>query len=124
MIQLRDLRIGNFILFSEDSSVFEVKEITETGLSVKNEIEEIWIDIFQFEPIPLTEEWLIKFGFKEKDRIYKNDRIEINMGNHGTVIIIGANGGYSIPVQGKGYSVHWLQNLYYALTGEELTTKQ
>lgn len=73
------------------------------------------------EPIQLTEEWLVRLGFKEKDRIYKNDRIEINIGNHGTVHIIGSNGGYSIPYQHGKHSIHWLQNLYFSLTSKELT---
>jgi hypothetical protein len=80
------------------------------------------IDI-EFEPIPLTEEWLIKFGFTEEYRSkmhstfytenlsyyfwYENKRQYASF--KGTDIVC--------------QYVHQLQNLYFALTGEELTLK-
>jgi hypothetical protein len=60
-----ELKINNYVRFSEDSTVFIVNEVHESGLSVANEDEVTWIEIQEFEPIPLTEEWLIKFGFEK-----------------------------------------------------------
>lgn len=79
-----------------------------------------------FEPIQLTEEWLLKFGFD----FYQNigARKFMNFGN----LIIETNAHKDIPVYYTEQReliciikyVHQLQNLYFALTGEELTIKQ
>ena len=73
------------------------------------------------EPIPLTEECLLKFGFEKfvehtpsfgHDDIYRKRYIDIN----------GRYNQYhfrNILIE----SVHELQNLYFALTKEELTMK-
>ena len=75
-----------------------------------------------FEPIPLTEEWMLKFGFEKHDFYYA-----INWGINGVLIMK-----YLVPYSlfamelGIGFKktlqyVHQLQNLYFDLTGEELT---
>lgn len=75
-----------------------------------------------FKPIPLTEEWLLKMGFDEID-------IEENKNN---VRVFHLNGIYCNTLYGVYYyshllkqikHVHQLQNLYFALTGEELEVK-
>lgn len=65
---------------------------------------------------PLTEEWLEKFGLSP-DWTWK-----INEPVRGTIFQDGKAYGWNhnIPLQ----YVHQLQNLYFALTGEELTIKQ
>jgi hypothetical protein len=78
-------------------------------------------------PIPLTEEWLLKFGFI---KMYKADNkngyglysgediypfIAIELYHDGIIFI---NNG-SRRIEHIKY-VHQLQNLYFALTGEEL----
>ena len=67
-----------------------------------------------FEPIRLTEEWLLKFGFeRNKDAwtsFIKND-------------VIIATDKFIYMSRTKLKYVHQLQNLYFALTGEELTFK-
>ena len=75
------------------------------------------------QPIPLTEEWLFKFGFKKVKSDYEEAEtwdfyfgiLYFDMANNSVKI----NGQYclfNIPEH-----VHQLQNLYFALTGEELT---
>ncbi len=117
-MNIRDLRVGNLILFAEDSTIFEVTEISEYGVNVKNEEEETYIEIDSFEGIGITEDWLIKFGFKSVAGNY-----EFNNGT--TNIVFYKNEIYeSIEGQWKWYPhirhIHQLQNLYFALTGEEL----
>jgi hypothetical protein len=84
------------------------------------------IELKFIEPIPLTEEWLLKFGFEIDDSEWFKDDDEI--------VYQKTYKDYSICVSNKGvvyngvYSqkikhVHSLQNLYFALTGEELTIK-
>ena len=81
-----------------------------------------WKDI---KPIPLTEEWLIKFGYNEVDDFYAK-----GYGVNGVSIIKWENYYNAFAYQlGKGYNkivkeVHQLQNLYSALTGKELTINE
>jgi hypothetical protein len=76
-----------------------------------------------FEPIPLTEEWLLKFGFEHED-----DYLELQINEHLSIIYVGYLAlmidGVIIQVNNTNSDkVHQLQNLYFALTGEELTLK-
>lgn len=77
-------------------------------------------------PIPLTEEWLVKFGFVcHSDGYchfptkgisfndYKSNMINLCVGKH-------CQEGEYLP---HTKHVHQLQNLYFALTGQELTIK-
>ena len=74
------------------------------------------------EPIPLTEEWLLKFGFDLINNEYYQSR------NHDLKLHWTVNKNKMIPefnekrfVTGYDFKyVHQLQNLYFALTGHEL----
>jgi hypothetical protein len=78
------------------------------------------VEILEIKPIPLTEEWLLKFGFDKK-------------GNKGKLnVILSGNFGYKngktyfnswVILESQPKYVHQLQNIYFALTGEELTFK-
>jgi hypothetical protein len=76
-----------------------------------------------FEPIPITEEWLIKFGFEKNSYWFKDD----NMLRFG---LIDNKLHCSIGNDENGFLynrinyIHQLQNLYFALTGQELEFKQ
>lgn len=127
MINSNELRIGNFLLFAETGAEFKVNQIDEKGLGVENESENVWIEIETFEPIPLTEKRLLDFGFSKED--YTEGYIGIDCKN-AEFVLCGPNefkGYYTfsfklggIPMFKKIESVHELQNLYFALTGEEL----
>jgi len=74
-----------------------------------------------FKPITLTEEWLLKFGFKRSLSNYywiniNDHRIEIKQVKGGFVLL-DDNGSWASFVFN---SLHQLQNLYHALTGKEL----
>ncbi|MCT3943873.1 hypothetical protein HZQ28_01105 [Elizabethkingia anophelis] len=112
----RDLRIGNLI-FNEYGIVSTIVEITDYDrVAVGNN--RVVTDLVNCEPIPLTEEWLLKFGFKLKSDadgeyyencgvnilILRSDDIHFFFGNPNT----------------KDKYVHQLQNLYFALTQKEL----
>ena len=85
-------------------------------------------------PIPLTEDWLLKFGFERKDSStcvqWWNGINEIT--HDWLVDLIWLKeperiGAPNFPFYRNGkhtiYYVHQLQNLYFALTGEELCVK-
>lgn len=71
MLKINELRLGSIIDFDGMKSV--VKEIDNQGVVVfiKETDETEWIDLFQFTPISLTEEILLKFGFEQKDHLFR-----------------------------------------------------
>jgi len=81
------------------------------------------------EPIQLTEEWLLRFGFKlEKDVDYfyviktKQKGITLEVEPNGRTILFDNKNIKFIDILPIKY-VHQLQNLYFAITGEELEVK-
>ena len=118
-MKANELRIGNLIIerpSEENSNIIPVSIHVFTYMKVNYNI---------FKPIPLTEEWLIKFGFKKEGLYYK-----IQIYGDGIPSYIGINVGYGYAELLRNYNhyinskceyVHQLQNLYFALTNEELT---
>jgi hypothetical protein len=68
------------------------------------------------QPIPITEEWLLKFGAKKDkiDNTYYLNELEIMLPNFFR---------YKTSMIRRIEYVHQLQNLYFALISEELTLK-
>ena len=131
MIQANELRIGNYLQYFDGANFIvshhDIKIITE------------WTSVVAPlpKPIEITEEWLLKFGFKKIEKGYS-----IGISDYGYVIeyldwredwTFGVE--YYDPVNddelGDVYNfnglglkyVHQLQNIYFALTGEELVIK-
>lgn len=82
------------------------------------------------EPIPLTEEWLIKFGFKKGYNTYYSyleiwDSLYIVISKYNAIYISESSdiNGQALQVGNFEY-VHQLQNLYFTLTGKDLELKQ
>lgn len=78
-----------------------------------------------YQPIPLTEEWLLKFGFDNNGVVWiglNTDAQELQITKQGDVLIYDEDDNF-IPLNRIQY-VHQLQNLFYALTGNELELKQ
>ena len=76
------------------------------------------------QPIPLTEEWLDKFGSDSVGciKLPTGSTLQITMNKYGCVIW---NGNLSEFVElGDCKHVHQLQNLYFVLTGEELNQRR
>lgn len=84
-----------------------------------------------FKPIPLTEQWLKDFGFTKheiKTLFFIDDRIRYDLKHKKVRIIKGCMRAGEAQKQECGTPidieinyVHQLQNLYFALTAEELT---
>jgi len=118
-MEAKDLRIGN--LLYNDNVVVTIDART---------IFDIWDNegLKKYKPIPITEERLFELGFKKeresnfyKKNINHKGRIWINIKVDGGVgCEIGTLAGYSAGFVDCKH-VHKLQNLYFALTGEELT---
>jgi hypothetical protein len=113
-----ELRIGNLVYVSDNETNIIFKEITPINIHNLMHLtgwDKSPVDI-EFEPIPLTEEWLIKFGFKQTfiSKIHltfsKGSFHLLKRVNHIQIWY------ESIDVK----YIHQLQNLYFALTSEEL----
>ena len=125
MIQANELRIGNWVSVEKQGVRYNERIQSISAYSGKfNTFEDPHYErIETLEPISLTEEWLLKLGFKKQ--MAWTFYIPI-IGNMKLVYYLGEKG-WSIG--NKEYSdheckyVHQLQNLYFALTGEELTIK-
>jgi hypothetical protein len=110
-----ELRIGNYYL-SFGVDLKQVETLTK---------DKILID---FTPIPLTKEWLLNLGFKKDvDGSFMKNDISIFLDKRfKTNLFLQENQdnfkwfSYECKIQ----YVHQLQNLYFALTGDELIFKQ
>jgi len=115
-MKANELRLGNYLdSAGELTKVVEIQEdVFYTQCDEKINYKSKWAEL---KPIPLTEEWLIKFGFvKDKTEItlyYKED-FEIQL-----PMYFKWNESHLKTIK----HVHSLQNLYFALTGEELKIK-
>lgn len=115
-----DLRIGNFLQASNGS----IRVVSEIGQKHYTDLVGQSTLYRDAEPIPLTEEWLLKFGFDYRG--YNDDGKIYRVGNKDDVWIQSDDFGYFLQEYkclDRIKYVHHLQNLYFALTGEELTIK-
>ena len=121
MIKANELMVGNLIYFEGETC--KVLSIDGHGVDVLflGSGEEVWIDLFQFTPIPLTEEWLLKLGFSDSFTEFKINNFVIAKDND---LFYYQFENYQVEIPDvKLQYVHQLQNLYFALTGEELELK-
>ena len=125
-----ELRIGNWVDWDEKTIRSEVKGIHPSGNYLH--LENGWVQLSRCEPIPLTEEWLVRFGFKESNNYgyflspHKDSRSDSSSTRLCFFLeimdfIVSSNHYDAWYVNCK--YVHQLQNLYFALTGEELELK-
>ena len=123
-MKANELRIGNLIS-DINGNLCLVKTIREDLIIAKYYSVGYCIgDEEQFNKVELTEELLLKFGFEEKSKSKNfylgNFRFHISKpANYDGFIFCD---GYDVITDRIKY-VHQLQNLYFALTGEELTLK-
>ena len=76
--------------------------------------------------IPLTDEWLVKFGFERFGFVMKLGRLELNAASR-DIKQDQLRGFFYYPKGAEAFlveHVHQIQNLYYSLTGTELELKQ
>ena len=128
-MKVEELRIGNFLLFENEAQ--EVSSIhSDSTIRFKKTKGDkchgcYHVDAVIIKPIPLTEAMLLRFGFDLINNEYHQSR------NHDLKLHWTVNKNKMIPEFNKkrfvtGYDfkyVHQLQNLYFALTGEELICK-
>lgn len=118
MINANELRIGNWVKYHDDDTLFKVVEIDTLGIRVENEEQNTWIEYDCFSPIYLTPEILEKCGFISNPY---QDRYEL-----GDIYIeyCGIRNICWIENAPHIQYFHQLQNYVYANTNEELNFKQ
>jgi len=137
-MKAEELRIGNLVqlpaLVDEGSKMTEkiCKDFGYTVVPVNSSIirdAEHYGEDWAGKPIPLTEEWLIDLG--AKGRIsplwisLTNLKSELHFECHESgEIVTMLKGDFADLILDRLKYVHELQNLYFALTGTELTIKQ
>lgn len=129
MIKANEIKIGNLVL--RNGFLIEEKDKYKEIKVSHNDITACVVDNTSFKPIPLTEEWLLRFGFE----IFKlnNGAYEVNLNDFFTLRFIPKDNWrekdafylYSndddigIIIQ----YIHTFQNTFFALTGQELELK-
>ena len=114
-----ELRIGNIVWLVSKSKEWEILSGQEIDTGC---------DSNDFKPIPLTEEWLVRFGFIFQDEIL-NVRRFISPSGVYTVYWFNNDVEWGWSIDGALYDlkfgryVHEAQNCNFALTGEELELK-
>lgn len=114
MIDPKELRLGNFVLIG--SLVWTpIEGVHSSQAFVCNGVGVNYIDI---DPIPITPEWLERFGFLPYPFNY-------GWKHESQWLEIDSMGGYFQYPHGCAEIryIHQLQNLFFALTGLELTIK-
>ncbi len=125
-MEAKDLRIGNITSAGVVSEILQDRFYVHDG---ESSLKSTWFDI---QPIPITEEWLLKFGFETcgYDLLFwEHPKLKgFQLGG-----INWADKDYpeyqflNYQIDDNTFSIHYvhqLQNLYFTLTGEELTIKE
>jgi len=133
-MKANELRVGNYIQQIDQKSEFEFLQVV---YGINNE--SVWIhcneesdviDYLEAIPIPLTEEWLVKFGWqyfngKTSGTLTKDTDVKLDIDFYKGKLQVKSHyeGEHMYRILPVKY-VHQLQNLYFALTGEELKLKE
>ena len=121
MIDVKELRIGNLVCFIDETGASpDYIETTVDMMVIQHAIKQ---DDF-FQGIPITEERLIEIGFVE---VMSNDYYKFF--DFGEFRVFIHRSGDSVFIHWRGCEIdhlinncfiHSIQNLFYALTGQEL----
>ena len=115
-MKANELRIGNWISNGHTNHVISSSWLCDYLGSLGEHM--------KTEPIPLTEEWLVRLGFERKEdhapaigvfHWYENTLVTLNWVSH-EKCWVELDDVDSITIK----YVHQLQNLYFAITGKEL----
>ena len=125
-MEAKELRIGNYIHpLLDKKEVAEICYIGENDFGYERLSDKEYFQGNSIKPIPLTEEWLVKFGFELED-----EKIYYHLDSYEDIYITKTSYSFSIynathftNIKQGIKHVHQLQNLYFALTNEELIIK-
>ena len=124
----KDLRIGNLVEIYKERQLVVINYIDSELSLLSFEGFDLW-DLDKTYPVLLKEKWLINLGFELKEdegdvKYYEKNIIGIKMDDcldfYLYIKLYNSNSYFLIK---QLEVVHELQNLYFALTGEELELK-
>jgi hypothetical protein len=147
-MKANELRIGNLVL--NDNCVCAIQNIYGYGYTYctlkTKQGNEINAQYELINPIPITEEWLVKLGFENwgEDKLFQNEyekyirfvlhnvidgtsnfEVHYITSNYGSKeykeFVISFDEDERVPHNVELKHIHQLQNLYFVLTGNELT---
>ena len=132
MIDTNEVRIGNLVNYNDGEYGFDdyVVIIEPHEIHTYRTIAER-IKNAEFHPIPITPEWLERLGFEKRISPKGHENWVMYSQHHFSFVLreITPFIGFTYHSYGTDHSlqidhVHQLQNLYHALTGQELTVKE
>ena len=122
LLSARELRIGNLFIEENSNEIIEVIGLEKNRILFSG----MFLNEWQSKPIPLTEEWLLKFGFEKiidneftlRYDLKKDSRFDYFFPKHNLKT-------FGLRFQGSTFFdvvkyVHQLQNIYFCLCGKEL----
>lgn len=122
-MEAKQLRIGNLVQdFECEPYIFEIEKISKEWIVYRKGS----IKTREATPIPLTEEWLIRFNFERQD----NNWNMLCICNDWTYLYWEKLAGVQLSINKHSIMlphiqyVHQFQNLYHSLCGEELILKE
>jgi hypothetical protein len=123
-MKANELRIGNWVYYSRQNPPINTGYYEEQFNFLRIR------DIDYLHPIPLTEEWMLKFGFEcdayttFSKQVSKYAYILISFDDYAKTTLSESVSVADHDLTIKCEYVHQLQNLYFSLTGEELTEQR
>lgn len=119
MVEAKELKIGNYVYYTKSFSGEDVERIEVVDVDLLKEMERT-STFPRVKPITLTEEILLKCGFEQRRKgfIELSDDAFISFNNNHLGVhndIYSDDIEYELPKY-----LHQLQNLYFALTNQEL----
>jgi hypothetical protein len=119
MVKANELRIGNYITSKSALTHWEV---------MPADLQRIFNNEKHYMGITLTEEWLKNFGFKKTEAIFNDGFDAFILNGFGRIclkngLLVSDEYYFLDGLKQEIKEVHQLQNLYFALTGNELTIK-
>ena len=122
-MKANELRVNVWVYDTQDKKTIQITDLNAWRIAE---------DYNYFEPIPLTEEWLVRFGFEKSDKYgyflspHKESfsdscftRLCFFLEEMDFIVNSNDYDGWNVHCE----YVHQLQNIYVALTGEELELK-
>lgn len=124
-MKVNELRYGNKLLFLGEVVTFEsIGKIRKDGVFWIKTTEVIESKSFHFKPIPLTDEWKIKFGGVKKGVEWQFKIGEFTTCFEETPEGFFYTGGEGVSLSRNIEFVHDFQNIVYAIEGIEIQINQ
>lgn len=138
MIEANELRLGNRLLWnrkeqglpSQEVEVYNIYRSRCRVYTFMAELDEVQLYYSEMDPMPITSDWLLKNGFQWKWEAKDWSQFDKNPANHIPFVIRFEKATKKFMVRNEDpnvfmatvelTSIHQLQNIYFALTGEEL----